>query len=92
MIGFLVRGRVRIKIRIRVRVGVMFMFIVKGLPLEQFSPEQMSYILEALILILEKVLHCRYDLIIGPILLPSQVFFSCWETEIDGAKSGEYGG
>ena len=37
----------------------------------------------ALILILEKVLKCRYDLIIGPILLPSQVllFFSCWGTE-----------
>ena len=31
--------------------------------------------IEALILILEKLLNCRYDLIIGPILLPSQVFF-----------------
>ena len=30
---------------------------------------------EALILILEKVLNCRYGLIVGPILLPSQVFF-----------------
>ena len=30
---------------------------------------------EALILILEKVLICRYELIIGPILLPSQAFF-----------------
>ena len=29
--------------------------------------------IEALILILEKVLNCRYDLIISPILLPSQV-------------------
>ena len=42
--------------------------------------------LEALILILEKVLNCRYDLIIGLILLPSQVLlllgvFSCWGTE-----------
>ena len=33
--------------------------------------------IEALILILEKVLNCRYDLMIGPTLLPSQVFFSC---------------
>ena len=31
--------------------------------------------IEALILILERVLNCRYDLIIGPILLPSQEFF-----------------
>ena len=30
---------------------------------------------EALILILKKVLNSRYDLIIGPILLPSWVFF-----------------
>ena len=30
---------------------------------------------------LEKVLNCRYDLIIGPILLPRQVFFSCWGLE-----------
>ena len=38
--------------------------------------------IEALILILEKVLNCRYDLIIDLILLPSQVlFFSCWGTE-----------
>ena len=37
--------------------------------------------IEALILILEKVLNCRYDLIIGPILLPSQVFLSCRGTE-----------
>ena len=40
--------------------------------------------IEALILILEKV-NCKYDLIIGPILLPSQVFwllfFSFWGTE-----------
>ena len=36
----------------------------------------------ALILILEKVLNCRYDLIIGPLLLISQVIFvSCWGTE-----------
>ena len=33
--------------------------------------------IEALILILEKVLNCRYDLIISPILLHSQ----CWGTE-----------
>ena len=37
----------------------------------------------ALIPILEKVLNCRYNLIIGPILLPA---------ESDGAKSGAYGG
>ena len=42
---------------------------------------------EALILIREKVLSCRYDLITGQILLPSQVgflgvfFFSFWGTE-----------
>ena len=30
---------------------------------------------EALILILKKVLNCRYNLIIGPILLPNQVCF-----------------
>ena len=33
--------------------------------------------IEALILILEKVLICRYDLFIGPILLPSHVCFVC---------------
>ena len=32
--------------------------------------------IEALIRILEKVLNCRYDLVIGQILLPSQGFFS----------------
>ena len=41
--------------------------------------------IEALILILEEekqILNCRYDLIIGPILLPSQVFFHvAWGTE-----------
>ena len=39
--------------------------------------------IQALILILEKVLNCRYDLIIGPIQLPNQVgfFFSCWGRE-----------
>ena len=37
--------------------------------------------IETFILILKKVLHCRYDLFIGLILLPSQVFFSCWGTE-----------
>ena len=37
--------------------------------------------IKALILIIEKVLNCRYDLIISLILLPSQVFFSCWGTE-----------
>ena len=31
--------------------------------------------IEALILIFEKVLNCRYGLIIGPILLPSLVLF-----------------
>ena len=35
--------------------------------------------IEALILILEKVLNCRYDFIIGPIQLPSQVFFHVGE-------------
>ena len=50
--------------------------------------------IEALILILEKVLNCRYNLIIGPILLPSQVGFFILgnRKESDGAKSGEYGG
>ena len=38
--------------------------------------------IEALILILEKVLNCRYDLIIGSILLPSQVFFHVGEQKI----------
>ena len=50
--------------------------------------------IKALILFLEKVLNCRYDLIIGPILLPSQVLlFSCCGTENSqsSAKSGEYG-
>ena len=37
--------------------------------------------IEALILILVNVPNCRYDLITGPILLPGQVFFSCWGTE-----------
>ena len=37
--------------------------------------------LEALILILGKVLNCRYDLFISQILLPSQVFISCWGIE-----------
>ena len=39
-------------------------------------------IIEALVLILEKVLNCRYDLIICLILLPSQeLFFSGYGTE-----------
>ena len=39
--------------------------------------------IEALILILEKVLNCRYDLIIGLILLPSHVlFFNLGEQKI----------
>ena len=33
------------------------------------------------LLILKKVLQCRYDSIIGPILLPSQVFFHCCGTK-----------
>ena len=37
--------------------------------------------IEALTLIPEKVLNCRYYLIIGPILLPSQVFFHVGGTE-----------
>ena len=40
-----------------------------------------SYCTEALILILEKVLNCRYDLI-GRILLPSQVIFHVGEQKI----------
>ena len=36
----------------------------------------------AVMLILKKVLNCRYDLIIGPILLPSQVFFHVGKQEI----------
>ena len=52
--------------------------------------------IEVLILILEKVLNCRYmyDLIIGLILLPSQVFFFMLGNRkySDGAKSGESGG
>ena len=39
-----------------------------------------------------KVLNCRYDLIIGPILLLSQVFLYIGEQKIAGVKSGEYGG
>ena len=40
-----------------------------------------SHGIEALIRILEKVLNCRYmyDLIISPILLPSQLFVHVWE-------------
>ena len=46
--------------------------------------------IEALILILEKDLKCRYDLIIGPLLLPSQVLFMLGNRhKSDGAKSGE---
>ena len=37
--------------------------------------------IEALLLILEKVLNCRYDHIISPILLPSQVYFHFGGTE-----------
>ena len=50
--------------------------------------------MEALILILKKVLNCRYDLIIGPMLLPSQVCFFVMRNKqkSDCAKSGEYGG
>ena len=40
-----------------------------------------SHGMKVLILILKKVLNCRYDLIIGLILLLSQVFFSCWGTK-----------
>ena len=52
-------------------------------------------ILDDLILIFEKVLNCRCDLISGPILIPSQVFFfSCWGTENSQMvpTSGECGG
>ena len=38
--------------------------------------------IEALILILEKDLNCRYDLIIGPLLLPCQVLFHVGEQKI----------
>ena len=38
--------------------------------------------IEALILILEEVLNCRYDLIIGLLLLPNQVFFYVGEQKI----------
>ena len=38
--------------------------------------------IEALILILEKVLNCRYNLVISPIMFPSQVFFHVGEQEI----------
>ena len=50
--------------------------------------------IETLILILEKVLNCRYDLIISPILLLklSGFLFHVGEQKIDGTKSGEYGG
>ena len=50
--------------------------------------------IEALILILKKALNCRYDHLIDPILLPSQVLlFSCGGTEIvRWSTSGEYGG
>ena len=41
-----------------------------------------SHGIEAFILILEKVLNCRYDLIIGLILLPSRVFFHVGEQKI----------
>ena len=51
-----------------------------------------SHGIETLILILENVLSCRYDLIIGLILLLRQVgFFHVGEQKIDGAKSGVYG-
>ena len=51
--------------------------------------------IEALILILKKVLNCRYDFIIGPKLLPSQVgffFILGNRKQSNGAKSEEYGG
>ena len=38
--------------------------------------------IEAVILILKKVLNCRYDVIVGPILLPSQVVFHVGEQKI----------
>ena len=48
---------------------------------------------KALILILEKVLNCRYDLISGPILLPSVVVFIWGNINYsDGSKSRKYGG
>ena len=50
-----------------------------------------SYI-EAPILIIVKKTNCRFDLIIGPMLPPSQVFFHVEEQKNFGAKSGEYGG
>ena len=40
--------------------------------------------IETLVLILEKVLNCRYDLIKGPILFPSQVGFSHWRKSRGG--------
>ena len=48
---------------------------------------------EAFILILGKVLSCRFDLITGQKMLPSQVVFShVGEQKIGSSKSGEYGG
>ena len=49
--------------------------------------------IEALILILEKVLNCRYDVIIGHSDTASQPSdISCWGTENSlSAKLGEYG-
>ena len=41
-----------------------------------------SRAIEAFILILKKVLNCRYDLIIGPILLPIQEIFHVGEQKI----------
>ena len=52
-----------------------------------------SHGIEALILKLKNVLNCRYDLIICPILIPSQVFFYVGEQKVvRSCQSGEYGG
>ena len=45
--------------------------------------------IEALILILKKVLNCRYDLIISPILLPSQLFFHVGEQLVPNQENME---
>ena len=59
------------------KCGLFFniVFPVVHTPLPLVMQHLDSFGIEALIPILQKVLNCRYDLIIGPIMLPSQMFF-----------------
>ena len=56
------------------KCGLFFNIVSPAVP--HTSSIGVAHGIDALILILEKALNCRYDLIVGPILLPSHVFFS----------------